>query len=101
MSYRERIEGFLKAVDILIAAAALPDILSFSLIDFNNFNFFEEKYINMVEAKKEVVADPAAPEKSDATKEEKKIGKFTHGDHMIHLLFQKGKKFVPLTKDET
>ena len=55
----------------------------------------------MVEAKKEVVADPAAPEKSDATKEEKKIGKFTHGDHMIHLLFQKGKKFVPLTKDET
>ena len=27
--------------------------------------------------------------------EEKKVGKFTHGDHMVHFFIQKGKKFVP------
>jgi len=55
---------------------------------------------------KEVKKDPAAaanpaPEvKAAAKKEEKTVGKFIHGDHMVHILFQKGKKFVPDCKDD-
>ena len=36
----------------------------------------------------------AAGKKKKGGAEEKKVGKFTHGDHMVHLLIQKGKKFV-------
>jgi len=53
----------------------------------------------MAEEEKKDAAAPdqaaAKPEKSKkGAKEEKKMGKFTHGDHMVHVLFQKGKKFV-------
>ena len=45
----------------------------------------------------------AEPEKTVATEGnekaaaggEKKVGKFSHGDHMVHLLIQQGKKFLP------
>ena len=37
----------------------------------------------------------ANEEPAGAKNEEKKVGKFTHGDHMVHLLIQQGKKFVP------
>ena len=42
----------------------------------------------------------------DATKapkkveEEKTVGKFTHGDHMVHILIQKGKKFISSCPDD-
>jgi len=39
------------------------------------------------EAKKETATNLAAVGQSEAAKEEKKIGKFIHGDHMIHILF--------------
>ena len=48
-------------------------------------------------------ADPPAEDKSskkDKSGGEKTIGKFTHGDHMVHLLFQKGKKFIPLCEED-
>ena len=32
--------------------------------------------------------------------DDKVLGKFTHGDHMVHVLFQKGKKFIPLCADD-
>ena len=37
----------------------------------------------------------AGEEEGGKKEEEKKVGKFTHGDHMLHLLIQQGKKFVP------
>ena len=37
-------------------------------------------------------AEPEKSKKGDG--EEKQMGKFTHGDHMVHILFQKGKKFI-------
>jgi hypothetical protein len=55
------------------------------------------------EAKKDpapAAADPAPEVKVAAKKEEKMVGKFINGDHMIHILFQKGKKFVPDCKDD-
>jgi len=42
-------------------------------------------------------ADAAAADKKASkkgAKEEQAIGKFVHGDHMVHILFQKGKKFI-------
>ena len=42
----------------------------------------------------------AAGKKKKGGAEEKKVGKFTHGDHMVHLLIQKGKKFVPPCADD-
>ena len=32
--------------------------------------------------------------KKAAVKEEKTMGKFVHGDYMVHVLFQQGKKFI-------
>ena len=49
-------------------------------------------------------ADPAAAggdsKKKKATGGEKSVGKFINGDHMVHILFQKGKKFVPLCEED-
>ena len=36
---------------------------------------------------------PAAKAKK-GEKAEQQMGKFTNGDHMVHILFQKGKKFI-------
>lgn len=30
----------------------------------------------------------------------KKVGKFSNGDHMVHLLIQKGKKFISNCKED-
>lgn len=39
--------------------------------------------------------DEPAKKKKEAKKAgDNAIGKFTHGDHMVHVLFQKGKKFI-------
>ena len=46
----------------------------------------------MAEATKKTEAE--ADEKK-GKEEEKKVGKFTHGDHMCHIFIQSGKKFVP------
>lgn len=49
-------------------------------------------------------ADPAAAggdsKKKKGSGGEKSVGKFINGDHMVHILFQKGKKFIPLCEDE-
>ena len=60
------------------------------------------------EEKKDVPADapeagkeaPAAAKKSGGAAEEKKVGKFINGDHMVHILFQKGKKFIPACEED-
>ena len=39
-------------------------------------------------------AKPDSKGKKGGAKEEKTMGKFVHGDYMVHILFQKGKKFV-------
>ena len=57
------------------------------------------------EEKKDAPADApeAAKDEPVAKKgpaEDKKIGKFTHGDHMVHILFQKGKKFIPACEED-
>ena len=41
-------------------------------------------------------AEAAAIDKKANKKgaKEETIGKFVHGDHMVHILFQKGKKFI-------
>ena len=31
---------------------------------------------------------------------ERQVGKFTRGDHTVHILLQKGKKFIPECKDD-
>ena len=62
-------------------------------------------------AEEEKKAEPAAEAPAEAAAaggkkkkaggaEEKKVGKFTHGDHMVHILLQKGKKFVPACPDD-
>ena len=47
------------------------------------------------EKKKEEAAAPAKAEK-----EKGKVGKFTRGDHSVHLFIQKGKKFVPIVETD-
>ena len=50
---------------------------------------------------------PAAEPAADAKKKkgasgaaDKSVGKFTHGDHMVHILFQKGKKFIAASPED-
>ena len=43
----------------------------------------------------EVKKTEANAEAADAKGGDKKVGKFNHGDHMVHLLIQQGKKFIP------
>ena len=31
---------------------------------------------------------------------DKAVGKFSHGDHMVHLLLQKGKKFIAANPED-
>lgn len=60
----------------------------------------EEPAIAAPEAAPEAAAEPDKKKKKGSG-EEKTIGKFTHGDHMCHLLFQKGKKFIPMCSEDT
>lgn len=52
----------------------------------------------MAEEAKNDPADKKAGKK--APKAEQTVGKFTNGDHMVHLLFQKGKKFISQHEDD-
>ena len=47
------------------------------------------------EEKKAAAAAVTKPEKKD-----KQVGKFTRGDHSVHILLQKGKKFIPDCPDD-
>ena len=49
------------------------------------------------------MAEPIPTEAAAAadTKNEKKVGKFNHGDHMVHILIQQGKKFVAPIEGDT
>ena len=40
-------------------------------------------------------------EKESKETDEKKVGKFNHGDHMVHVFLQTGRKFIPEDKTET
>ena len=52
------------------------------------------------EKKKEApAAAAAAPAKKGGDKAQT-VGKFIHGDHMCHILFEKGKKFVSSCEDD-
>ena len=51
------------------------------------------------EKKKEAPAAAAAPVKKGGDKAQT-VGKFIHGDHMCHILFEKGKKFVSSCEDD-
>ena len=53
----------------------------------------------MAEENKDAAAPKASAKKSKAGGE-KTVGKFTHGDHMVHLLIQKGKKFISSCEDD-
>ena len=50
--------------------------------------------------------DPAAKDAAAEGKKQKKpaddklVGKFTNGDHMVHILFQKGKSFIAACEDD-
>ena len=56
----------------------------------------EEEKKDAAPAEEPAAAAEPEPEKSKKSEggAEKQMGKFTHGDHMVHILFQKGKKFV-------
>lgn len=44
---------------------------------------------------------PKEPEElADSSSEEKKVGKFTRGDHMVHILLQTGRKFQSINDNE-
>ena len=45
-------------------------------------------------------AAPVAAAKKVKVAKEQTVGKFTHGDHMVHILLQKGQKFIsPCAED--
>ncbi len=54
----------------------------------------------MAEEGKDNAAVAADKKNKKAPKAEQTVGKFTNGDHMVHLLFQKGKKFVSQHADD-
>jgi hypothetical protein len=44
-------------------------------------------------------AEPEAEKKKEEPKEAK-VGKFTRGDHMVHVLLQCGRKFMSISDDQ-
>ena len=45
-------------------------------------------------------AEPAKETKSKKGGSDKQVGKFTNGDHMVHILLEKAKKFVPANGED-
>ena len=52
------------------------------------------------EEKKDETAKAEPAKKAAAGGGEKQVGKFSHGDHMVHLLIQKGKKWISSCEDD-